>query len=283
MVSLLRMRALIESAAFIARPTARALGIFECARMLSFWRSVSVSRFTVWLDLSALPQAATRQIGTTHRMDFMAGNFTEPAYTCNPTWLLGDQMHRLSLVVVLLVVTACRPSLASRLSDGRWVDLTYPFDSTTIYWPTAQPFRLTVVSAQRTPGGYYYAANNFTAAEHGGTHLDAPVHFAEGKHTTDQIPVSQLMGPAVVIDVTHQADSSADYRVRPADITAWESAHGAIPHGAIVLIRTGWGSRWPDRARVLGTTKTGAAAIPELHFPGLDLDAELRDRGRARF
>src|SRR5256885_3517297 len=50
--------------------------------------------------------------------------------------------------------------------------------------------------------------------------------------------------------------SSADYRVRPADITAWESAHGAIPRGAIVLIRTGWGSRWPDRARVLGTTKT---------------------------
>jgi len=171
------------------------------------------------------------------------------------------------------VLLACRSSGADRLSTGHWIDLTYPFDSTTIYWPTAQPFRLTVVSAQRTSGGYYYAANNFAAAEHGGTHLDAPVHFAEGRHTTDQIPVSQLVGPAVVIDVSHQADSSADYRVRPADITGWESAHGAIPQGAIVLIRTGWGSRWPDRARVLGTTKTGAAAVPELHFPGLSLDA----------
>src|SRR5712692_916474 len=180
-------------------------------------------------------------------------------------------MKRLLFIALL---AACRqPSAAGLLARGHWVDLSYAFDSTTIYWPTAEPFRLHVVSAQRTPKGYYYAANNFAAAEHGGTHLDAPVHFAEGRHTTDQIPVSQLMGPAVVIDVSHQADSSADYRVRPADITEWESAHGAIPSGAIVLIRTGWGSRWPDRARYLGTTKTGAAAVPELHFPGLDLDA----------
>src|SRR5216117_1955131 len=178
------------------------------------------------------------------------------------------------LLAVTFAAAACtRPSLTDQLARATWVDLTYDFDSTTIYWPTAKPFRLEVVSAQRTAAGYYYAANNFAAAEHGGTHLDAPVHFAEGKHTTDQIPVSQLMGPAVVIDVSRQADSSADYRVRPADIIAWEGAHGAIPHGAIVLIRTGWGSRWPDRARYLGTTKTGAAAVPELHFPGLSLDA----------
>ncbi len=182
-------------------------------------------------------------------------------------------MRRSLIVPVFLVLTGCRASVADRLAAGHWLDLTYAFDSTTIYWPTAQPFRLTVVSAQRTPGGYYYAANNFAAAEHGGTHLDAPVHFAEGKQTADQIPISHLMGPAVVIDVSHQVDSSADYRVRPADITAWERAHGAIPRGAIALIRTGWGSRWPDRARVLGTTKTGAAAVPELHFPGLGLDA----------
>src|SRR6266849_3069482 len=134
-------------------------------------------------------------------------------------------MRRLALVAVLLVAAACRPSLARRLSAGKWVDLTYAFDSTTIYWPTAQPFRLTVVSAQRTPGGYYYAANNFSAAEHGGTHLDAPVHFVEGRHTTDQIPIEQLMGPAIVVDVSHQADSSPDYRVTAADVERWESAH----------------------------------------------------------
>lgn len=49
--------------------------------------------------------------------------------------------------------------------------------------------------------------------------------------------------------------------------------HGRIPDGAIVLIRTGWGGRWPDRARYLGTARTGAAAVPELHFPGIDAAA----------
>ena len=74
-------------------------------------------------------------------------------------------MRRLAIVPALLVLAACsQPSIADRLVAGQWVDLTYDFDSTTIYWPTAQPFHLTVVSAQRTPGGWYYAANNFAAA-----------------------------------------------------------------------------------------------------------------------
>jgi kynurenine formamidase len=181
-------------------------------------------------------------------------------------------MKRVFVTVALAL--ACRePPLADRLAAGTWVDLTYSFDSTTIYWPTAQPFRLQVVSARRTAAGYYYAANNFAAAEHGGTHLDAPVHFAEGRHAADQIPLAQLMGPAVVIDVAPQAASNRDYRVTPGDLAAWEAVHGPIAAGAIVLIRTGWGSRWPDRARYLGTTKTGPAAVPELHFPGLHPDA----------
>ena len=188
-------------------------------------------------------------------------------------------MQRRLLVALALGVVACRqPTLADRVAGGTWLDLTYPFDSTTIYWPTAQPFRLQIVSAQRTAAGYYYAANNLAAAEHGGTHLDAPVHFAEGRHSVDEIPLAPLIGPAVVIDVTRQADSSADYRVTPGDLAAWEAAHRPIPPGAIVLIRTGWGSRWPDRARYLGTTQSGPAAVPELHVPGLHPDA-ARVRG----
>ena len=182
-------------------------------------------------------------------------------------------MTRLPVLLAVTFVACARSSLSDQLARAAWVDLTYPFDSTTIYWPTAKPFRLEVVSAQRTPAGYYYAANNFAAAEHGGTHLDAPVHFAEGKHSTDQIPVSQLVGPACVIDVSRQAEASRDYRIAPVDLEAWERDHGPIPVGAIVLFRTGWGNRWPDRARYLGTTKTGAQAVPELHFPGIHPDA----------
>lgn len=175
------------------------------------------------------------------------------------------------LITAVAVALACRaPSLGDRLARGTWVDLSYAFDSTTIYWPTAKPFALEVVSAQRTPAGFYYAANNMSAAEHGGTHLDSPIHFAEGNWTTDQIPLERLLGPAVVVDVTQQAAANADYRVTPDVLEAWERANGPIPDGAIVLFRTGWGSRWPDRARYLGTTKTGPAAVPQMHFPGID-------------
>src|SRR5438093_5516326 len=185
-------------------------------------------------------------------------------------------MKRLPVLLAVTFAAACaRPTLTDLLARATWVDLTYAFDSTTIYWPTAKPFRLEVVSAQRTPAGYYYAANNFAAAEHGGTHLDSPVHFAEGKHTTDQLPLAQLVGPAFVIDVSSKAEADRDYRIVPADLEDWEreATHARIPEGAIVLFRTGWGSRWPDRARYLGTTKTGPAAVPELHFPGIHPDA----------
>src|SRR5437762_10218423 len=154
----------------------------------------------------------------------------------------GSFVKRARILVALTLVGCTRSSssLTDALSRATWVDLTYAFDSTTIYWPTAKPFRLEVVSAQRTSGGYYYAANNFAAAEHGGTHLDAPVHFAEGRHTTDQIPLTRLVGRAVVVDVSRQADADRDYLITPADLMAWEAAHGDIPQDAIVLIRTGW-------------------------------------------
>src|SRR3989442_9898838 len=189
------------------------------------------------------------------------------AVCCAPISAEARFVNRLS--VLLVAVGACaRPSVTDQLARATWVDLTYPFDSTTIYWPTAKPFRLEVVSAQRTAAGYYYAANNFAAAEHGGTHLDAPVHFAEGGLSTDQIPLARLTGPAVVIEVSSQADADRDFRVAPADLEAWELDHRPIAEGSIVLIRTGWGSRWPDRARYLGTTKTGPAAGGLAPFPG---------------
>jgi kynurenine formamidase len=180
-------------------------------------------------------------------------------------------MARTLSVLILAGTLACSRSAGSRdLTNGDWVDLTHDFSAETIYWPTAKPFQLEVVSAQRTPAGFYYAANNFSAAEHGGTHLDAPVHFAEGKWTSDQIPLESMIGDAVVVDVQVGADSSADYRVDPAAIEAWEREHGRITPGSIVLFRTGWGRRWPDRAAYLGTSRTGPGAVPELHFPGID-------------
>jgi kynurenine formamidase len=146
------------------------------------------------------------------------------------------------------------------------VDLTWPFDENTLYWPTSPSgFELTVYSHGMTDGGWFYAANGFAAPEHGGTHLDAPIHFAEGQRTADQIPVSQLVAPAVVIDVSPQAAANPDYTLTPEDVRAWEAEHGAVPAGAIVLLRTGWGERWPDRLRYFGDDTPGDAS--NLHFP----------------
>ena len=153
------------------------------------------------------------------------------------------------------------------------VDLSHSYDAAAIFWPTAEPFRLEKVADGVTAGGFYYAANNFFTSEHGGTHLDAPVHFAQGRQAVDEIPLERLVGDAVVVDVTNAASANADYQVTIDDLTRWEGQHGQIPSDAIVLLRTGFASRWPDAAAYLGTAERGQAAVAKLHFPGLHPDA----------
>lgn len=154
------------------------------------------------------------------------------------------------------------------------VDLSHPYAADTIYWPTdTQGFVLETLAAGMTDAGYYYAANRFSTAEHGGTHIDAPIHFAEGKPTVDQIPLERLIGPGVVVDVSEQAAADRDYQVGVADFEGWEARHGQLPDGAIVLLRTGYGRYWGDRMGYLGTELTGPDAVAMLHFPGLDPEA----------
>ncbi|MFV8820006.1 cyclase family protein [Haliea sp. E17] len=164
---------------------------------------------------------------------------------------------------------------------GRIVDMSWPYNAETIYWPTEKGFEKSTRFEGMTDKGYYYSAYSVKTAEHGGTHLDAPIHFAAGRHTTDQVPLEQLMGPAVVVDVSAKARGNNDYLVSVADIEAWEKQHGAIPAGAIVLLRTGHGPLWPDREAYLGTAALGEAAVPLLHFPGLAPDAATLLESRA--
>jgi len=188
-------------------------------------------------------------------------------------------------ILAALALAACQPappapptsvprdSTPPAFPSGRVVDLSHTYDRTTVFWPTADPFRLDTVADGMTPGGYYYAANNFFSSEHGGTHLDAPVHFAEGRQTVEQIPVERLIGAAYVVDVTGQANVNPDHQITVADLARAETAHGPIPKDAIVLLRTGFSSRWPDAARYLGTAVRGEAGAKALHFPGLHPDA----------
>lgn len=167
------------------------------------------------------------------------------------------------LSVVLLVPPPQKPS-------PRVIDLSHAFDASTVYWPTAESFKLETDFEGTTEQGYYYSAYRYSAAEHGGTHLDAPVHFAKGRHSVDQIPLEQLMGSGVLIDVTRQCATNPDYLVSVADIQNWEKQYGRIPLGSIVFLRTGFGKYYPERKKYLGTDERGAGAVPKLHFPGLD-------------
>ena len=176
-------------------------------------------------------------------------------------------------LAVLLLTSACATPERPVFPRGELVDLSHTYDAQTIYWPTAEGFQLRKDAEGVTPAGYYYAANSLFTSEHGGTHIDAPIHFAQGRQTVDQIPLERLIGAAVVIDVTGQSDRNADYQVMPDDIARFEREHGAIPDDAIVLIRTGFSRRWPDAARYLGTATRGAEGASQLHFPGLHPDA----------
>lgn len=182
-----------------------------------------------------------------------------------------------ALTLVVLVSACSRPTPEAKPSapfpNGTVIDLSHTYDQSTVFWPTAEAFRLDKVSDGVTPGGWYYAANNFTTSEHGGTHIDAPIHFAEGHATVDRIPLDRLMGAAAVVDVSDRVGANVDYLVTVQDIQQSEQRDGAIPSGAIVLIRTGFSTRWPDAAGYLGTAERGDQAVAKLHFPGLHPDA----------
>ena len=157
------------------------------------------------------------------------------------------------------------------IDEKKLVDMTYLFSAETLHWPTAKPFRLETVNEGRTPQGFWYSSYNYSGSEHVGTHLDAPFHFAEGKWTTEKIPLAQTIGSGVVIDVRRQAEADRDYLLRMDDLLAWEKKYGRIPKSAIVLMHSGWGKYWGERKRYFGTDAPGDTE--NLHFPGFSKEA----------
>jgi len=164
-------------------------------------------------------------------------------------------------------------ALANPFEGYRAVDLTHAFDENTIYWPTEKGFQHDKQFEGITEGGWYYTAYSVRTAEHGGTHLDAPIHFAANTWTADEVPLSSLILPAVVVDVTDEATSNRDYLLTADILKQWEAQHGQIPKGSAVLMNTGFAKFWPDQEQYMGTPKRGPEAIAELHFPGFSESA----------
>lgn len=178
-----------------------------------------------------------------------------------------------AILLFCILAASCGRQSTNEFPNGNWIDLSHDFSEDTIYWVTAEPFTRTTVAEGVTDKGYYYSAYNFSAAEHGGTHIDAPVHFAQGAKTVDQLEPSQLIAPGVKIDVSAKAAANRDYLIRVDDFKQWESANGELPDGCIVLLQTGFGKYWPDKMQYLGTDQKGPDAVKDLHFPGLDPQA----------
>lgn len=197
-----------------------------------------------------------------HRERNIASNSSIHVLPLNP--------NRSLLIAFGIGFVAIQIGLAQQQSEQSVIDLTHPFDQSTIYWPTEEGFKLLRGPAGITDRGFYYAANRFMAAEHGGTHIDAPIHFWKEGQTVDRIPLDRLVGPAVCVDVTTQCTVDRDYQVSVEDLRAWENANDCSLADRIILIRTGFGRYWPDREKYLGTKELGKEAVAKLHFPGLD-------------
>jgi kynurenine formamidase len=172
--------------------------------------------------------------------------------------------------MVLIVTAMTNTHPAGAIDTSKIVDLTYSFNSDTIYWPTEKPLQHEFEKFGEEDG-HFYASGKFAAPEHGGTHMDAPIHFNKNGIYADQVPLADCIGPAVVIDFSARAAKDPDAMLSVDDITAYEQKYGRIPDGAIVVARSGWGKFWPDKKRYLGTDQPGDVA--DLHFPGYSPEA----------
>lgn len=179
----------------------------------------------------------------------------------------------LGALIGALALVAIRPACAFDVQQYRLVDLSHTYDSQTLYWPSRPPmkFELEQLAFGETPRGWFYAANRFCTPEHGGTHLDAPVHFYRSGQTAEQLPLEKLLASGVRIDVRTQAQNDRNYRMTRADVLAFEKHAGPIRPGTIVLMQTGWSRFWPNRKDYFGDASPEDAS--KLEFPSYGVDA----------
>ncbi|GFU86330.1 isatin hydrolase [Trichonephila clavipes] len=177
------------------------------------------------------------------------------------------KMSLLSRTVCLLAtitVITCAPI------PFEMVDMSYTFDENTLHWPTNKKFELTVTMNGTAKEGFWMQTEEYFSGIHVGTHMDAPCHFAKGRWTVDQIPLNHLVAPAAVIDITKKAELDRDALVQIEDLQNWEMITGHTLNGTIIMIRSGWGRRWPNREAYTGTADYDPT---KLHFPGMSKEA----------
>jgi kynurenine formamidase len=161
------------------------------------------------------------------------------------------------------------PGLLEGIAAGttELIDLGHALDSKNPYWPGPgyEPFKFEIFATIEKD---HVLSGRMSLAEHTGTHLDAPNHFVSGQIPVDKLPLTQLFGPAVVIDVSKQVEVNPDYQLTAADVASYEKEHGGIPDNAVVFMHTGWDQRWNNYE-----SYKNADDKKVLHFPGFSTEA----------
>ena len=152
----------------------------------------------------------------------------------------------------------------------RWIELSHPLDNSSPFWSGipegsvelcktvfdwGNPMLECLIQTFKVPGQF-------------GTHIDFPGHFAHEGALSEAFGVQDFVFPLCVIDITEQVAKDCHYAVTADDVKAWEAAHGPIPDGAFVALRTDWSKRWPDMDALSGIAEDGSE-----NFPGWSLDA----------
>jgi kynurenine formamidase len=186
-------------------------------------------------------------------------------------------LKKISLTLISILFTFCHGYNAvssTSLDDvmnGKCtiIDLTYPLNSGNAYWPgpSYSPFKYETVATLENDGVF---SGIYSAPEHLGTHIDAPNHFENNQISVDKLKLEALMGPAAVIDISTKVAGNADYQLTAEDIILWEKSNGLIQNGSIVLLNTGWWTKWNDYEKYKNADENN-----KLHFPGYSEDAAI--------
>lgn len=151
------------------------------------------------------------------------------------------------------------------LHTQKWVDLSHGVNTTIPYFPAFKPIEEKTLFTVEKDG---FLAKEYTVASQYGTHIDAPVHFADGKRTLDEISATEFILPLIVIHKEKEVATNPDYRLTVEDIQQFEAEFGKIPAGSFVAFASGWSARWKDTVAFYNKDENGQA-----HTPGWSLDA----------
>ncbi len=182
------------------------------------------------------------------------------------------QQAGVAVCAAAVAPTTSRAAEPPRHSFQRVVDLTHTLGPNfPMVWPN--PFAMEQVAKL---GKDPWNAFRWHVQEHSGTHLDAPLHCTTGP-SADRIPVDQLVGPLVVVDIRPRAAANADAQLTPDDLNAWERQHGPIPAGAVVAMLSGWDAHVDNARKFSGLDDRGVYHFPGFHEESARFLQEQRD------